>query len=103
MYPAHLQNRLDYSYGLLIFYILVLFWLSETGQIWGLRAIPGELMEENGLKFCMLIYPDHLQNWLDFGHALLIFLIMVPLWLSETGHIWGLQATGEKQPKISSV
>ena len=28
----------------------------------------------NGLKFDMLIYPDHLQNWLDFGHHLLIFL-----------------------------
>ena len=28
----------------------------------------------NGLKFCMLVYPDHLQNWLDLGHSLLIFL-----------------------------
>ena len=24
----------------------------------------------DSLKFCMLMYPDHLQNWLDFGHAL---------------------------------
>ena len=32
----------------------------------------------NGLKFCMLMYPDRLQNRLDFGHALLIFLIMEP-------------------------
>ena len=53
--------------------------------------------EGNGLKFCMLIYGDHLQNWLDFGHALLIFLIMVPLWLSETGHILGHRAlSGER-------
>ena len=45
----------------------------------------------------MLIYPDHLQNWLDFGGALLIFLIMVSLSLSETGHIYGLQAiSGER-------
>ena len=43
-------------------------------------------------KICMLIYPDRLQNWLDFGHAVLIFLIMVPHWLSETGHIWSLRA-----------
>ena len=24
----------------------------------------------NGLKFCMLMFLDHLQNWLDFGRAL---------------------------------
>ena len=30
-------------------------------------------------------------------HALLIFLIMMPLWLSETGHIWGFWAlSGER-------
>ena len=31
----------------------------------------------------ILMYPDHLQNWLDFGHGLLIFLIFVmsPPWL----------------------
>ena len=67
----------------------------------------------NGLKFRMLIYLNHLQNWLDYGHSLLIFsfwryfdlvkrvkfgvsghfgyalwnfLIMVPL-LTETVHI----------------
>ena len=27
----------------------------------------------NGLTFCMLMYPDHLQNWLDNGHSWLIF------------------------------
>ena len=27
----------------------------------------------NGLKFCMLMYLDHLQNWLVYGHGLLIF------------------------------
>ena len=40
----------------------------------------------------MLIYPDHLQNWLD-GHFLLIYLILVLFWLSEMGQIWGFQAT----------
>ena len=31
----------------------------------------------NGLKFDILVYPGHLQkNWLDFGHRLLIFLIL---------------------------
>ena len=27
----------------------------------------------NGLKFCTLMYLDHLQNWLVCGHSLLIF------------------------------
>ena len=45
-----------------------------------------------GLKFCMLMYHDHLQNWLDYGHGLLIFLLLAPLWLSEMGQIWGFRA-----------
>ena len=50
----------------------------------------------NGLRFCMLMYRDHLQNWLNYGHGLLIFLLLAPLWLSETGQIWGSRAfTGE--------
>ena len=35
----------------------------------------------------MLMYPDHLENWLDFGHHLLIFLILEAFRLSETGQI----------------
>ena len=54
MYPDHLQNWLDCDHSLLIFLIVVLFWLSEMGQIW----VSGH-----------------------FGRALCIFLIMVPLWL----------------------
>ena len=46
----------------------------------------------NGLKFCTLMYLDHLQNWLVYGHVLLIFLILALFWLSETGQIWGFQA-----------
>ena len=46
----------------------------------------------NGLKFYMLIYLDHLQNWLVYGHSLLIFIILALFWLSETGQIWGFRA-----------
>ena len=46
----------------------------------------------NGLKFYMLMYLDRLQNWLVYGHGLLIFLILVLFWLSETGQIWGFRA-----------
>ena len=46
----------------------------------------------NGLKFCMLMYLDHLENWLVYGHSLLIFLILALFCLSETGQIWGFRA-----------
>ena len=57
MYLDHLQNWLVYGYGLLIFLILALFRLSETGQILGFRAFPGERMEEmvwNFARRCIL-------------------------------------------------
>ena len=57
MYLDRLQNRLVYGHGLLIFLILALFWLSETGQIWGFRAFPEECMEEmasNFARWCIL-------------------------------------------------
>ena len=46
----------------------------------------------NGLKLYMLMCLDHLQNWLFYGHGLLIFLILALFWLSEMGQIWGFQA-----------
>ena len=46
----------------------------------------------NGLKFDMLMYPAHLENWLDFRHHLLIFLILASFWLSETGQVCVFQA-----------
>ena len=41
----------------------------------------------NGLKFYILMYLYHLQNWLVYGHGLLIFLILALFWLSEMGQI----------------
>ena len=37
----------------------------------------------------MLMYVEHLQNWVDYGHSLLIFLILALFWLREMGQIWG--------------
>ena len=51
MYLDHLQNWLVYGLGLLIFPILALFWLGETGQIWGFRVFPGEHKEEMAWNF----------------------------------------------------
>ena len=55
----------------------------------------------NGQKFDMLVYTDHLQNWLYFGHHLLIFLNLVAF--GETGKIWDfwlLKNTREEWPEI---
>ena len=58
----------------------------------GFPAISWRTHGGNGPKYCMLMYLDHLQNWLDYGHSLLIFLLLAPLWLSETGQIWGFRS-----------
>ena len=48
------------------------------------RHFPDNAWREYGLKFCRLMYLDHLQNWLNYGHGLLIFLLLAPLGISET-------------------
>ena len=66
MYLDHLQNSLAYGHGLLIFLILALFWLSETGQIWGFRAFPGERMEGmawNMVCYCILTISELVRLW----------------------------------------
>ena len=39
----------------------------------------------------MLLYPGDLQNWLDYGHGLVIVLILALFSLSETGQILGFR------------
>ena len=56
----------------------------------------------NGLKFCTLMYLDHLQSWLVYGHGLLIFVILALFWLSEMGQIWGFRALpGERREEMA--
>ena len=51
----------------------------------------------NDLKFCMLMYLRHLQNWLVYGLGLLIFKILALFWLCEMGQIWSFGAfSGER-------
>ena len=45
MYPGYLQTWLDTGHGWLIFFILVISLLSETGQIWGFQTFPRERMQ----------------------------------------------------------
>ena len=63
-----------------------LFLSGRPSQV--ISSISWKTHGENDLKFGMLMYPDHRHDWLDFGHGLLISLILAPLWLNETAHIW---------------
>ena len=73
------------------------------GSNLGFPGISWRLHEGNDLKFCTLMYLDHLQNWLVYGHGLLIFIIMVQFWLSETGQIWSFRAfPGERMEEMAS-
>ena len=55
-----------------------------------------------GLKFYMLMYLDHLHEWLVCGHSLLIVLILALFWLSETGQIWGFRVfPGERMEEMA--
>ena len=52
------------------FPFLVSFWLSETGQIWGLWQFSSECMGGMACNCNMLMYPDYLLNCVHFGHGL---------------------------------
>ena len=49
----------------------ILIWWN--GSNLGFPGISWRTQGGNGLKFCKLMYLGPLQNWLDYGHALLIF------------------------------
>ena len=60
-----------------------------NGSNLGFPGIFWRMHGGNGLKYGMLLYPDQLQTSLDYVNGLLIFLILVLFWVSETGQIWG--------------
>ena len=67
-YPDQLHN---YWFKKKIGAILTWKNLSNLEFLGIFRRIHGR----NGLKYSMLIYPEHLQKWLGFSHGLLIFII----------------------------
>ena len=84
IYPDHLLELVTLCW-------FSLFWrhfdFNERGQICSFRPFSWEHMGGMACKFDMLIYPHRIQNWLDFGLVLLIFLIchvlLVALCLSD--------------------
>ena len=63
--------------------------LQSTFYMNSVNLGPGT--KKNGLKFVILMCPDHLRNWLEFGHILSMFLIWVQFWLHEMRHMLHLQ------------
>ena len=55
------------------------------------RRFPGiwRTRGRNGFKFRVLVYPDLLQKWFDFGHSPMIFLRLAQPWLREMGKLLG--------------
>ena len=102
MYLDHLQNWLVYGYGLLIFRILALFWHSETGQIWGFRAFPGERMEEMTWNFARWCILTTCRTVSFMATVCWFFVILALFWLGETGQIWGFRAfAGERMEEMA--
>ena len=56
----------DFSY----FKVILTKW---NGSNCGVPSISWRTHRGNDLKYYMQMYPDHLQNWLNHGHGLLIF------------------------------
>ena len=92
MYLENLQNWLVYGHSLLIFFNFCAILTYWNGSNLGFQGIFWRTHGGNGLTFCLLMYLDHLQNWLVLGHGLLTFVILALFWLSETGQIWGFRA-----------
>ena len=76
---------------------------SWNGSNLGFPGISRRTHGGNDLKCCLLMYVDYFQNWLVYGHSLLILLILALFWLSEMGQIWGFRAfPGECMAEMAS-
>ena len=96
-----------FGYGLLIFLILALFWLSGTGQIWGFRSLRGERMERitwNLACWCILYADVPLAALMRLWLRSIDFPNFYPILTSWNGEIWGLWAfPGERIEGMASV
>ena len=62
---------------------VILTWWNRSNL--GFLGISWRTHWGNGLKFCMLMYPNHRQNWLDYGHSFLIFSCdQAALWMVQS-------------------
>ena len=91
MYLHHLQRWLDYGHNLLI---LMLFWLSETGQIWGFWSISGERMgvnvegERRHISDALRRVLSSFTNIIIYSQNTLIFLSRKWIWFYSNALSW---------------
>ena len=64
-------------YGMLISLILATLWQVKFGIS---VHFPGNDWDKR-LKLGMLVYPDHIQNWIGFGRGISFFFILAAFWL----------------------
>ena len=80
------------------------FWQNLSFVNWsdmGFLSIFWVTHERTILKFGMLMYPDHLQYWIDFGQGLLMFLILKTFWKFEiTGIFMENAFAGREVPLV---
>ena len=67
MHHGHLQNGSNFSQALLLFLILTHVALYKKRFP---TVISCECLGRNGTKFGVMVYLEHLQNWLDFAYVL---------------------------------
>ena len=80
---------------------LIIFWHNERVKFW-VSGIFWRTHGRRGLKFGILVYPDHLLNWVDVSHGLSIYLILKQFWLCEAHKIWDFRAfSGEHMEGIA--
>ena len=70
----YFQNWSYFNQGLLISLIVVQIQNSGTCQIVGVFAFSRERL---AWSFGILMWPDYIQTWLNFGHSFLTFLIFL--------------------------
>ena len=68
--PSELIGLGSWSVDLSNFGAILTYW---NGSNLGVPGISWRTHWGNGLAFCMPMYLEHLQNWVDYGHSLLIF------------------------------
>ena len=97
--PSELISLWPWSVDFYNFGTILTYW---NGSNLGFPGIFRRTHWGNGLKFCTLMYLDHLQNWSVYGQGLLIFVILALFCLSETGQIWGFRVfPGERMEEMA--
>ena len=91
MYSDLPQSSLHFGHSLLFSSFWHYFDLVKQVRFGG-SGVFFKTHRRDSLIFDMLIYTDHLWNWLHLGHGVWVFPILQLFWLNETCHFCSFQA-----------